>query len=174
MELCFDLEGISTLITFNGDRFDIPFLLAIPEVRAVFPRYSLDLYRLAAEVDLKRSQASMEALLGIRREAAAEAVSGKDAPGLFEAWMELEGRGYDPGAQVFGCSGVQVFGGSGDQDRLTSAHHPFTPSSLHSASPHPGQTLLDYHKADMLSMPAIHGFLLGEVGRRLRKVVLGV
>src|SRR5574341_2688516 len=86
------LEGVETLCTFNGDRFDLPLLERQTRLDLRSRFRSLDLLRECRRVGLKGGLKKMEERFGIAR--STRGMNGWDALNL---WARYETAG-DPGA----------------------------------------------------------------------------
>jgi uncharacterized protein YprB with RNaseH-like and TPR domain/predicted nuclease with RNAse H fold len=84
---CFQeaVRGLGVLVTFNGSQFDIPFL------RSAFgglglPPIHIDLRFLLARLGLRGGLKRIEQLLGLTRDVASEAITGREAASLWFAY----------------------------------------------------------------------------------------
>ena len=78
------LEGVSTVITFNGASFDLPFIRRITGLDVMDLAKHRDLLHICRKRGLKGGLKRVEVLLGIRRESGI--TDGRLAPRLWQRW----------------------------------------------------------------------------------------
>ncbi len=83
-----ELEGCTLLVTFNGTRFDVPFLRARLGVRVEVPH--ADLCPASRRLGLRGGMKVVEAALGLERE---EEIAGVDGAEAVRLWRRWERRG---------------------------------------------------------------------------------
>jgi uncharacterized protein YprB with RNaseH-like and TPR domain len=74
------------LFTFNGHRFDLPYIVRELGVELAVRHETLDLMQMCKAHKIKGGQKSIEKKIGWKRETAG--LSGRDAPGMWKAWWE--------------------------------------------------------------------------------------
>jgi hypothetical protein len=95
VNLCNALEGVETLCTFNGDRFDLPILERCIRVDLRQQFRSLDLLRECRRVGLKGGLKHLERRFGIRRD-----TEGMDGRAALQLWARYEDAGDEEALQT--------------------------------------------------------------------------